>query len=432
MTLLTKNNLNLHAKYLVKRFACICLLGIAGVYAGYAQTQPTPQYKVRWTDLTGVTLSNQMLVRVAPGERDWVNGANSSNVLPSYTDGYFEFQILNAGSTYMIGFSVDNVINRNVTQSFLVVAGGTLQNYELSAQSMGTYQAGDYLKLSREGNTVKYYKNNVVLKTTTVDPSLELSIKAIIRDYNNIVPVVSTNIQPRLFVTGNVVGAGGIGKNGTISLSVQGGKSPYTYLWSTGEQTSSITQPVGQYNVTVTDADNISLTKTFYLYYKTNFVDVAGVTASNGQLTKTSTTAGWNAGGIVSNFIPASANEWIEFPASFGNYYAVGFTISNSYTLTGIDNGIIVNPTDGKYYKTVAGVNTAIGYWRSGDVFRIARNGTTIYYYKNGLVVGSSATSKYSSENKFKVLVYAPRCLPNWCFLWTLRARIQETQVLFL
>lgn len=44
------------------------------------------------------------------------------------------------------------------------------------------------------------------------------------------------------------------GGNGTINASVIGGTTPYTYLWSTGATTSSITVPEGKYSVVVTDA----------------------------------------------------------------------------------------------------------------------------------------------------------------------------------
>ena len=51
--------------------------------------------------------------------------------------------------------------------------------------------------------------------------------------------------------------------NGSINLSISGGVSPYTYLWSTGATTANISgQPAGNYNVTVTDANGCAKTKT--------------------------------------------------------------------------------------------------------------------------------------------------------------------------
>jgi SprB-like repeat protein len=48
------------------------------------------------------------------------------------------------------------------------------------------------------------------------------------------------------------------GRNGAVSSSVSGGTSPYTYLWSTGATTSSLsTLAAGYYAVTVTDANSV-------------------------------------------------------------------------------------------------------------------------------------------------------------------------------
>lgn len=54
------------------------------------------------------------------------------------------------------------------------------------------------------------------------------------------------------------------GSAGSASISPNFGTAPYTYLWSTGETTSSISDlPQGNYSVTVTDALAASLTTTF-------------------------------------------------------------------------------------------------------------------------------------------------------------------------
>jgi hypothetical protein len=50
--------------------------------------------------------------------------------------------------------------------------------------------------------------------------------------------------------------------NGTASVSVSGGQTPYTYLWNTGDSTPSISDlGTGNYTVTVTDANNLATTE---------------------------------------------------------------------------------------------------------------------------------------------------------------------------
>ncbi|MEZ4893191.1 MAG: SprB repeat-containing protein [Saprospiraceae bacterium] len=52
------------------------------------------------------------------------------------------------------------------------------------------------------------------------------------------------------------------GNTGSIDISVSGGTSPYTYLWSNGATTQDINNlSAGTYTVTVTDANNCSATK---------------------------------------------------------------------------------------------------------------------------------------------------------------------------
>lgn len=57
------------------------------------------------------------------------------------------------------------------------------------------------------------------------------------------------------------------GNDGSIDLTVAGGKSPYTFAWSNGESTEDINNlVVGIYSVTVTDASNQTATKSDTVY----------------------------------------------------------------------------------------------------------------------------------------------------------------------
>ena len=52
------------------------------------------------------------------------------------------------------------------------------------------------------------------------------------------------------------------GGTGTITVSASGGAGPYTYLWNTGQTSTSITQPAGTYSISVTDANTPGCTST--------------------------------------------------------------------------------------------------------------------------------------------------------------------------
>jgi len=85
-------------------------------------------------------------------------------------------------------------------------------------------------------------------------------------------------------------------KNGSASVTaVSGGTAPYTYLWSNGKTTSSITGlAAGEYSCTVTDAASLSVTKTFSITQPVllNLIVTAtnsACNANNGSITATAT-----------------------------------------------------------------------------------------------------------------------------------------------
>jgi hypothetical protein len=71
--------------------------------------------------------------------------------------------------------------------------------------------------------------------------------------------------------------------NGQIALTLSSGYPPYTYLWSNGDTTSSISNlPAGNYSVTVTDAGNQTMAGFITLY------DPAPITITANQTNVTS------------------------------------------------------------------------------------------------------------------------------------------------
>ena len=63
-----------------------------------------------------------------------------------------------------------------------------------------------------------------------------------------------------------------VGSNGSASVSVSGGKSPYSYLWSNGATTANITGlTTGNYSCTITDSELATITKNFTI---TSIIDI--------------------------------------------------------------------------------------------------------------------------------------------------------------
>ena len=63
--------------------------------------------------------------------------------------------------------------------------------------------------------------------------------------------------------------------NGSAYItSISGGTAPYTYLWSNGDTTDSITGlKAGDYSCTITDAASLSITKSFTITQPTPIFD---------------------------------------------------------------------------------------------------------------------------------------------------------------
>jgi len=98
--------------------------------------------------------------------------------------------------------------------------------------------------------------------TTTAINLTAGSYTVVINDANGC--TVSDNVtlldSDSLVVTVDVIHESCVGKSdGSITTTVAGGQSPFSYLWSTGDSTSSITNlTAGEYTVSVSDAHNCS------------------------------------------------------------------------------------------------------------------------------------------------------------------------------
>jgi gliding motility-associated-like protein len=71
------------------------------------------------------------------------------------------------------------------------------------------------------------------------------------------------------------------GDSATVNATMSGGTSPYTYAWTSGQTTSSVNVPAGNYSVTVTDASGCTSTQTVSLTQPTALTSSISVTGTN-------------------------------------------------------------------------------------------------------------------------------------------------------
>ena len=150
-----------------------------------------------------------------------------------------------------------------------------------------------------------------------------------------------------------------IGGTAMASVEISGGTEPYTYLWSNGAITKSVELEVGNYSVTVTDANGCSISKSFEI----KMLSCGGFT--------TVTQGGWGAKAAGKNWGKYRDDHFVSaFPNGVtigaGSRFiklttakAVDDFLPSGTTPRTLDNGTLINPGD-KYKNVLAGQVVAL------------------------------------------------------------------------
>lgn len=135
------------------------------------------------------------------------------------------------------------------------------------------------------------------------------------------------------------------GSNGTISLSVDGGTAPYTYLWSNGATSSSITElTAGSYSVTVRDSSGEqTVVNNLNVHQPSILTTTSSTTATscgydNGSIT---VNPSGGAGGFTYLWSNGATTQTVNELAA-GNY-SVTITDINACTIT---RNFVINASD--------------------------------------------------------------------------------------
>ena len=190
------------------------------------------------------------------------------------------------------------------------------------------------------------------------------------------------------------------GNNGAIDLTVTGGNGSYQYVWNNDATTQDLTNlTAGEYNVTVKDAKNCSISGT-YTIVEPDLLQITSITPTN--ITCPSGNDGKIEVAVTGGTTPYSyqlnggdAQSSAVFDALIAGSYTVTVTDANGcsttssttltqptpLTLTGCPTNITVNTDADKSYATVT--------WTE-PTFSPIGNGATLN------VTGDTATNQYS------------------------------------
>ena len=131
--------------------------------------------------------------------------------------------------------------------------------------------------------------------------------------------------------------------NGSISIQLNGGQAPFSYLWSNGNTTESIAGvPSGTYSVTVTGADGCVSMETIILPNEDPLINISGIVFpntscenSNGEIDVTVTPSEsydyiWSNGATIEDLINLSAGTYtLTVTLGVSCIQTASFTVTN-------------------------------------------------------------------------------------------------------
>lgn len=210
--------------------------------------------------------------------------------------------------------------------------------------------------------------------------------------------------------------------SGSITMAPTGGRAPYTYRWSSGQTTGTLTNlPVGSYTVTITDASECTVSRTFnmtaYMRVMNLSTSEAGDTCAAGIGRATVT--------VVSNGVSPYQYSWTNGATTAtashlaaGTYTATvtdynGCTASASATVGNIGTPIIANGTVSQpICPNTGGTISVSPSGGTSSIYRVAwSNGSNGDTVKN-LAAGSYTATVYGQNGCVSSASYAVNAPP--------------------
>lgn len=370
---------------------------------GYSQL-----YDIEWENMTLVSYDSitQTLECTRSGSGWGSSGASSVNRLNANTDGLVEYIIHQTGyHPRMFGLTNDDSPNSSYSTIGYAwyVVGGSLQIYEggVGRGSFGSSTLGVNLKVAREGNIIKYYKDGIVVRQVTTNATKEMVVD--VAFYNNggeLKDVQSSFVESTPIVVAAVVGHKSLTTAGEIDIAISGGIPPYTVSWNNGiylvEDLTNI-EP-GVYDLEITDSIGDIKTVSYNVLYHIEWENMTLVSYDEVSKTLQCTRSGggWNASGASSvNRLNSNTDGFVEYVIHQTGYRPrmFGLTKDNSpnSSYSTIDYAWYVIGGNLQIYES--GSNRGnFGSSTSGLNLKVAREGNVIKYYKDGIEVRQVST----------------------------------------
>jgi len=245
--------------------------------------------------------------------------------------------------------------------------------------------------------------------TNSTATSLDTGLYQVtIRDANNCNQVLNINInQPTELTLGYSTQPAGCGlSNGSASVNVSGGVSPYTYSWSSGTSTTSTLSNIsaGSYQVSVRDANNCLINSS------------VAVSNSSGPSAAVSSIShvlcnGGNNGSAAVNVSGGTAPFTYQWSHTSGSSATASNLLAGNYSVTITDanncaTGLqlsVLQPT--ALNLQISSINNLCSGGNSGQVSANVSGGTAPYIYNWQAGVSTNSIMSGLADGTYSVLV---------------------------
>jgi len=260
------------------------------------------------------TLASSITGGTAPYTYDWSNGETTANIQDLYASIYIltvtDANDCNAAAN--ISLTEPQQMNIGLLATTNILCNGASTGAIDVSVNEGV---APYTYLWSNGETTEDINNIPAGSYTLTATDFNGCVIA-----NNYIIAEPTALQLSLNVSN--VSCFGL-SDASITSNMNGGVGPYTYAWSTGEQTQDITNiPIGTYSLTVTDDNNCTISKSEtvsqpnVLQLSTSKTDVSCNSGANGTIDlsvsggTTPYTYNWDNGAVTQDLATLTANTY--------------------------------------------------------------------------------------------------------------------------
>ncbi|SKA94319.1 delta-60 repeat domain-containing protein [Prosthecobacter debontii] len=283
----------------------------------------------------------------------------------------------NASTTVAVGFNLENLDATRPDLDYCIsIASGSAQVYEngtaITAGNMGVYTPDTLFTIERQGNQIRYYKDQVLFYTSEVTCSGILTLDAYLQTINQVIPSVR-------FTGGDMDNDAMADAWEKTYLPASAGFAELQAFLPTGDKDGDKVTNLQEF-LDHTDAAN-SQDMLKGIAWEDHF----NTSGFIGSLEKISGgAAAYDADAISQK---SFTDIRLSFRASPVGTLAIGLNdANNSRLLTDLNFAIVLTNGSAQIYQngTSVGASGALGKFGSNTLFTIKRTGSSVTYWKDG------------------------------------------------